>query len=101
MSDYFEQALALVRAEMEADSGHPTTPRQLLTHDIAQRLASIATELDGLIALSRDFDAPDIQRAICAEEVAFWSVMTKAQLLCSFIEASRPRGLRLVKGTRR
>lgn len=99
MTDYFEASLALVAREM-ADQP-PTTPRQLLQHDIAQRLASVTQELDGLIALSRDFDAPDIQQAVCAEEMAFWAVMTRAQLMCSFIESRRPQGLRLVRGTRR
>jgi hypothetical protein len=88
-----------VRQEM-ADQA-PYTPRELIQHDIAQRLSTITQELDYLISRSRDFDAPDIQQEICAEEIAFWSVMTKAQLLCSFIESRKPQGLRLVSVTRR
>jgi hypothetical protein len=73
----------LVQAEM----AEPTGPRQLTRHDIATRLFSITSELDDLIALSRDFDAPDLQAAICEEVRAFDAILARAQLLCSFIEA--------------
>lgn len=96
MSDYYEHALNLVRAQMI--DGQPLTPRELITHDIASRLAGIQSELDDLISLSREFDAPDLQAAIQAEELSFSQILCRVQLICSFIEASKPRGLRLVGG---
>lgn len=99
MTNPFDDLLEIVESAM-AD-GAPSTPRELIQNDIAQRLSSINNELDGLIALSRDFDSPDIQDAICAEEKSFWAAMTKAQLICSFIDARKPTGLRLVRGTQR
>lgn len=97
MTDYFEMTLDLVRSEIKND-GAPSAPRELLQNDISQRLSSILSNLDDLISLSRDFESPDIQRAICAEEKAFGSILARAQLLASFIEACRPQGLRLVGG---
>lgn len=96
MPDPLDLLLAQVRDALDEPTGAPQTPQDLTRHDIAQRLASIQQGLDDLITLSRDFDAPDLQLAIQAEERALGAVLVRAQLLCSFIEASRPRGLRLV-----
>lgn len=97
MPDPFDLLLAQVKSVLNDEpTGAPASPQELTQNDIAQRFASIQQNLDDLITLSRDFDAPDLQRAIQAEERALGAVLVRAQLLCSFIEASKPRGLRLV-----
>lgn len=90
MPDSFDLLMDKVRAELAEATGQPQTPAELTRHDIASRLRHITSNLDDLIALSRDFSSPDIQNAIAEEERALGAVLARAQLLASFIDSRKP-----------
>ena len=87
-------------AGMDLPTAEPTSPAELTTHSVASRVASILLELDDLIAISREFANPAAQQAVAAEVRALSGIVTRGQLLLSFIESREPRGLRLVGRSR-
>ena len=106
MSDYFEQALALVRAEMDADSGHPETPREICQDRVARLIRDAWLATSELVRLrSQDRDAAPF---ISAQESDLWTIKLRIDALIDEIRAENnewplpgPQGLRLVKGARR
>jgi hypothetical protein len=78
--------LNLVRAEF-CDLG-PTTEAEMTESQIAQRLNSLISELDELVAMAAD---PATSSLIEKEKIAVGQVLSRAQLIGSFLLANHPR----------
>jgi hypothetical protein len=78
--------LNLIRAEF-CDLG-PTTEAEMMESQIAQRLNSLISELDELVAMAAH---PETSALIENEKIAVGQIISRAQLIGSFLLANHPR----------
>jgi hypothetical protein len=84
--------LDLVRSEF-CDLG-PTTEVEKAEAQVAQRLHSLISELDEFCAMAANPETVDL---IEREKIAIGQVLSRAQLIMSFLMARTPVNLRMVR----
>lgn len=88
-AEIYDDQLELVQ---DALNQEPTTREEIAEHQIAQRLCSMIHELDEFMSMAASAETVDL---VERESLAFGQILSRAQLIASFLNARQPQHLRI------